>query len=98
MIPHLFVTPLLTSITRYIITRQDFKEIFANSADALAWKELHDRLVTACSKIWEAVSHVLCHDSPEGLSAADDEDGECDAGFKDSLSYCWRALKEVRYF
>ena len=97
MIPHFFVTPLLTRIARYIITRQDFKEIFANSVDGLAWKELHDRLVVACSKVWEAVSHVLCHDSPEGHVAADSEDGECDAGVKDTLSYCWRALKEARY-
>ena len=97
MIPNLFLATLLTSIARYIITRQDYKEVFAKSVDSLAWKAVHDRLVGACLKVWEAVSHVLCHDSPEGHNAADGQDGEYDFGVKDTLSYCWRALKEARY-
>ena len=44
--------------------------------------------------------HTLCYDAPEGFHAPDvgdeDEDVELDRKSKDTLSFCWRALKEAR--
>lgn len=49
-----------------------------------------------CDGIWEAVRNVLCFDAPEGTSILDEEAEDVTVGTKDSLSYCWRALKESR--
>lgn len=40
---------------------------------------------------------VLCYDSPEGHVIAETEDEETYENVKDTLSFCWRALKEARY-
>ena len=46
------------------------------------------------------VKDVLCKDSPEGqhdqANELDDHQ-PVDVGLKDTLSYCWRSLKESRY-
>lgn len=53
-------------------------------------------MLACCSNIWEAVKEVLCYDSPEGQQdEAEDTDGIL-VGLKDTLSFCWRALKESR--
>ena len=39
---------------------------------------------------------VLCSDAPEGYDISEDESIEQDIGTKDTLSFCWRALKESR--
>lgn len=52
--------------------------------------------MSICGGIWEAVRVVLCFDAPEGTDAIEDEQEDADVGAKDTLSYCWRALKESR--
>ena len=60
------------------------------------WDNLQIRMVSSCSRIWEAVKEVLCNDSPEGHLPADlDEDDAFDT--KDVLSYSFRAVHESRY-
>ncbi len=39
---------------------------------------------------------ILCSDAPEGHDVNEDEFNEQDMGTKDTLSFCWRALKESR--
>ena len=39
---------------------------------------------------------MLCFDAPEGANIADEEVDDLERGTKDTLSYCWRALKESR--
>lgn len=39
---------------------------------------------------------VLCSDAPEGHDTSEDDLIEQDIGTKDTLSFCWRALKESR--
>ncbi|MCJ1478167.1 hypothetical protein MMC13_006843 [Lambiella insularis] len=78
---------------RYIISRTDFAKL--SDLDTQQWRRMHNRLVTCCSRIWIAVKGVLCYDSPEGHVIADSEDEEIDDCVKDTLSFCWRALKEA---
>lgn len=42
------------------------------------------------------VQDVLCSDAPEGHDTSEDDLIEQDIGTKDTLSFCWRALKESR--
>ena len=57
-------------------------------------------MLTICENVWEAVRAILCLDAPEGNSVADEmaneEVDDLNIGTKDTLSYCWRALKESR--
>ena len=48
-----------------------------------------------CCDVWEAVRNTLCYDAPEG-HGVDEEADDDDVGTKDTLSFCWRALKESR--
>lgn len=57
----------------------------------------NDRILDCCTKIWEAVKEVLCFDSPEGYEEFEEGDSlDLGNGTKDTLSFCWRALKESR--
>ncbi|KAI6879686.1 hypothetical protein KC360_g7779 [Hortaea werneckii] len=76
---------LLTSI-RYILSRR----LVISSEPKLPL----DRLTTCLHEIWEVVKPTLCNDAPEGyLPEAMLETP--DVSTKDTLSYCWRALKEA---
>jgi len=88
----------MTSVIRYIINRSDFYDEFASFREVglRQWRDVHDRVLQACSNVWNAVKEVLCFDSPEGHVVIDPDDDEPDVGVKDTLSYCWRALKEAR--
>ncbi|KAI6822745.1 hypothetical protein KC327_g9365 [Hortaea werneckii] len=76
---------LLTSI-RYILSRR----LVISSEPKLPL----DRLTTCLHDIWDVVKPTLCNDAPEGyLPEAMLETP--DVSTKDTLSYCWRALKEA---
>jgi hypothetical protein len=83
-------------LTRYIVTTPNFHAHITNPEDneARAWRNVHDRIIAACTRIWEEVKPVLCIDSPEGHT--DDSLDELALGPKDLLSYSWRALRETR--
>ncbi|KAI1502258.1 putative death-receptor fusion protein-domain-containing protein [Biscogniauxia marginata] len=54
---------------------------------------LQDRAVVCCQRVWQAVRHVLCDDSPEGHLP--EEMQEVDGlDTKDLLSYSFRAIHE----
>ncbi|KAF2481654.1 putative death-receptor fusion protein-domain-containing protein [Neohortaea acidophila] len=55
--------------------------------------EVCTRLVSRLQTIWRIVKRILCNDAPEGHVPQDFEDG-AQVSTKDTLSYCWRALKE----
>lgn len=63
-----------------------------------ARKAANDRILDCCTKIWEAVREILCFDSPEGYEESEEGDSSLDLGngTNDTLSFCWRALKESR--
>ncbi|KAK0823527.1 hypothetical protein LTR73_008430 [Friedmanniomyces endolithicus] len=75
---------LLTSM-RYISERS--QESFFHESEYLV------RLVEAFDGIWEVVKPVLCDDAPEGYTPGHADHTE-EISTKDTLSYCWRALKE----
>ncbi|KAI7318345.1 hypothetical protein KC315_g10090 [Hortaea werneckii] len=76
---------LLTSI-RYILSRR----LVISSEPKLPL----DRLTTCLHELWKVVRPTLCNDAPEGyLPEAMLETP--DVSTKDTLSYCWRALKEA---
>jgi hypothetical protein len=58
---------------------------------------LDDRILQSCQLIWNLVAPVLCDDSPEGFDQLNDPAAQHEAGTKELLSFCWRALKEARY-
>ncbi|KAK4561839.1 hypothetical protein LTR86_004519 [Recurvomyces mirabilis] len=55
---------------------------------------LDPRLIVCLHDVWTVVKPVLCNDAPEGYLPEDMEDTS-EVSTKDTLSYCWRALKEV---
>lgn len=55
---------------------------------------LQHRLVKCCQRIWAAVKHVLCDDSPEGHLPQEMEEME-GLDTKDVLSYSFRAVHEA---
>ena len=62
---------------------------------------MHDQLMHCCRRTWSIVKDVLCVDSPEGQHEDPedlDDEAPLDIGLKDTLSYCWRSLKESRYY
>ena len=79
---------------RYIISCIDYIESLDVSLEK--WQAFDKRLFSICSKVWEVVHDVLCSDAPEGFEISEDEVNENDIGTKDTLSFCWRALKESR--
>ncbi|OTB06928.1 hypothetical protein M426DRAFT_100842 [Hypoxylon sp. CI-4A] len=64
-----------------------------SEADAIALAELQDRAIVCCWRIWKAVRHVLCDDSPEGHLPEELEEVE-GLDTKDLLSYSFRAIHE----
>ncbi|KAI0145897.1 hypothetical protein F4776DRAFT_382398 [Hypoxylon sp. NC0597] len=54
---------------------------------------LQDRAIACCRRIWQAVRHVLCDDSPEGHLPEELEEVE-GLDTKDLLSYSFRAIHE----
>lgn len=89
----------MTFVDRYIVSRPDYYAGFVSfgDEDLRQWKNIHSRLLHNCSKVWDAVKEVLCFDSPEGHVVIEPDDDGPDVGVKDTLSFCWRALKEARY-
>ncbi|KAJ5669950.1 Armadillo-like helical [Penicillium maclennaniae] len=77
---------------RYIVLMPKFYSLLSSDSDLIAWKSVHDRIVTICDKVWQEVKPVLCIDSPEGHTDEPTED--LSVGPKDILSYSWRALRE----
>lgn len=73
---------LLTSL-RYVL-QQD---------QSSAGIELQSRLFGYLFEVWEVVKPILCNDAPEGYIPEELE--ESPESTKESLSYCWRALKEA---
>ncbi|KAL8825138.1 MAG: hypothetical protein Q9191_004596 [Dirinaria sp. TL-2023a] len=58
------------------------------------WNSLKAHLILCCVNVWEAVKSTLSYDSPEGHLDEADDTAVYDIGPKDTLSFCWRALKE----
>lgn len=56
---------------------------------------MQNRLVKCCQRIWAAVKHVLCDDSPEGHMPQELEEAD-GLDTKDVLSYSFRAVHEAR--
>ena len=80
---------------RYIVSRVDYFESLNASLDE--WEVINKRVASICSRVWDAVKCILCSDAPEGYDINEDEFVEQEIGTKDTLSFCWRALKESRY-
>ena len=57
---------------------------------------MRKKIFDICNTVWDSVQSVLCSDAPEGAAEEDEVDG-LDASSKDTLSYCWRALKDSRH-
>ena len=79
---------------RYIISRTDYVRSLDVSLDE--WRDFDRRIFFICSEVWEVVRDVLCFDAPEGHEISEDDCNEQDIGTKDTLSFCWRALRESR--
>ncbi|KAK3676280.1 hypothetical protein LTR78_004031 [Recurvomyces mirabilis] len=56
--------------------------------------EVDPRLIVCLHDVWTVVKPILCNDAPEGYLPEDMEDTS-EVSTKDTLSYCWRALKEA---
>ena len=83
---------------RYITGRPDYWRLL-NASTPLGshkWEIFDEKILGICAKVWEAVRAILCCDTPEGMRI-DEESDDLNAGSKDTLSYCWRALKESRF-
>ncbi|KAF2767248.1 hypothetical protein EJ03DRAFT_376354 [Teratosphaeria nubilosa] len=74
---------LLTSI-RYVL---------AKSEEEQRVKSLN-RLTPLLQAVWNVVKPILCNDAPEGYLPESFEE-TIDVSTKDTLSFCWRALKEA---
>ncbi|KAK5174565.1 uncharacterized protein LTR77_001646 [Saxophila tyrrhenica] len=74
---------LLTSL-RYVLCQKDCRY---DSED------IPQRLVNCLHSLWTVVRPVLCDDAPEGY-VPEQADETIEISTKDTLSYCWRALKE----
>ncbi|UJO17504.1 uncharacterized protein CLAFUR5_06484 [Fulvia fulva] len=72
---------ILTSL-RYVLVR-----------DTHAMMKVTARLSRLLGDVWEVVKPVLCNDAPEGFALEEQE--ETIDSTKETLSYCWRALKEA---
>lgn len=77
---------LLTS-ARYVVCRTNFNP----QDDSTLW----DRLSSCLHTVWDVVKPVLCDDAPEGYLPEGVVEDVPDVTTKDTLSYCWRALKEA---
>ena len=80
---------------RYIVSRTDYVKSLDMSL--VRWKDFDGRMFSICFDIWEVVHDVLCSDAPEGHNINEGDVNEQESGTKDTLSFCWRALKESRF-
>lgn len=80
---------------RHILGSEGFYDS-ANSSDPdwKAHRTTNSRILECCTETWAAVKVVLCFDSPEGHDSEEGEIDDLGIGTKDTLSFCWRALKE----
>ncbi|KAM3416813.1 hypothetical protein BST61_g8404 [Cercospora zeina] len=76
---------LLTSLRYVLLQRQALAP--CHSQDAILDKIFHH-----LQQIWDVVKPILCDDAPEGYLPEELESSSNDT--KETLSYCWRALKE----
>ncbi|KAI0850975.1 putative death-receptor fusion protein-domain-containing protein [Daldinia vernicosa] len=76
---------------RYIWNSFSTMKFSREDIEALA--KIQDRAVACCQRIWRAVRHVLCDDSPEGHLPEELEEVE-GLDTKDLLSYSFRAIHE----
>ena len=58
--------------------------------------QVYHRIFNCAKRIWFAVKHILCDDSPEGHLPEEMEEIE-GLDTKDLLSYSFRAIHESRY-
>ncbi|UNI14405.1 hypothetical protein JDV02_001035 [Purpureocillium takamizusanense] len=72
---------------------QVVSELELADADLTAVQALQSRLVSCCSRVWDAVKDVLCDDSPEGHLPQELEDME-GLDTKGLLSFSFRAVHE----
>ena len=86
----------LTGINRYIFEASISNADVANQAMNGARADLKQKMLACCTDIWEAVKATLCYDSPEGYEDEAEAVDGLDIGLKDTLSFCWRAVKESR--
>ena len=77
-----------------MVSRIDYVELFDASLNG--WEGIDQRIISICSGVWDLVHDVLCSDAPEGYDFSEEDMLEQDIGTKDTLSFCWRALKESR--
>jgi hypothetical protein len=73
---------ILTSL-RYVLVQSSASEM----------TEFCVQVQDPMSQVWEVVKPILCNDAPEGYLPEDFE--ESIDSSKQTLSYCWRALKEA---
>ncbi|KAI1646324.1 putative death-receptor fusion protein-domain-containing protein [Daldinia loculata] len=76
---------------RYIWNSFSTMKFSREDIEALA--KIQDRAIACCQRIWRAVRHVLCDDSPEGHLPEELEEVE-GLDTKDLLSYSFRAIHE----
>ncbi|GIZ45496.1 hypothetical protein CKM354_000865900 [Cercospora kikuchii] len=76
---------LLTSLRYVLLQRQHC--IRDHTQDVIP-----DKIFCHLQHIWELVKPILCDDAPEGYLPEELENTSNDT--KETLSYCWRALKE----
>lgn len=57
--------------------------------------KFQDRAIWYCRRVWQAVQHILCDDSPEGHLPEELQQIE-GLDTKDLLSYSFRAIHESR--
>lgn len=92
----LYALGKLITITRYVL-ESEISNAYNQTADVdEARKAFKQGILAACMEIWEAVKETLCYDSPEGYQDESNAAEVFELGLKDTLSYCWRALKESR--
>lgn len=60
-------------------------------------QDIKNNIFLCCEQVWIAVREVLCYDAPEGRVIEEDDADNLDTGSKDSLSFCWRALRESKF-
>lgn len=87
---------------RYFVEHDNLFETLCEATDSglLPLRIPYEKILACCSQTWDVVKDVLCFDAPEGHvlegESINEEIEETDAGSKETLSFCWRALKESR--
>ena len=86
----------LTGIHRCVFEASISNAYVPNQIMDGARADLKQEMLACCTDIWEAVKINLCYDSPEGYEDEAEVVDGLDIGLKDTLSFCWRAVKESR--